>query len=329
MDEKQALLLSQYDVDIYRAMRMKGAWLLETDKGLKLFGTCPFGESKLAFEQKIKQQAKEQGFAAVDSYVKTKDGTYLVAGPYNEFFVMRDWFIGEECDVQCTEHVLEAVTTLAKLHLCLTGLTLAPEEDAFSKQAKLPELLERRNRELRRVRSYIRSKKQKSAFEQKFLSRFSLQYEQAEEAVGWLSEAEYEEDYQEALSRGTVAHGNFTHHSVILSEDGTAVTGFQKAAVGMQVQDLYLLFRKMMEKREWDADFGKAMLSAYESIKPLTDRERKWMKVMLFYPEKFWKVANQYYNNRKSWIPEKNMQKLIQTMEQAEKKEECIRRLFT
>ena len=85
----------------------------------------------------------------------------------------------------------------------------------------------------------------------------------------------------------------------------------------------------MMEKQDWNETFGNAMLEAYEGIKPLTKRERKWMKVMLFYPEKFWKVANQYYNNRKSWIPEKNMQKLIQTMEQAEKKEECIRSLFT
>jgi len=53
------------------------------------------------------------------------------------------------------------------------------------------------------------------------------------------------------------------------------------------------------------------------------------LMLMLSYPEKFWKVANQYYNNRKSWIPEKNMQKLLQTMDQAEKKAESIKELFT
>ena len=56
--------------------------------------------------------------------------------------------------------------------------------------------------------------------------------------------------------------------------------------------------------------------------------EEKILKLMLAYPEKFWKVANQYYNNRKSWIPEKNMQKLIQTMNQIEKKTEAINTLL-
>lgn len=125
-------------------------------------------------------------------------------------------------------------------------------------------------------------------------------------------------------------HGSFTHHSVLLLPEGEmAVTGFDKAVTGIQIQDFYLLFRKMMEKWEWDISFGDSMLEAYHRIRPVPQEEQTLLKLMLSYPEKFWKVANQYYNNRKSWIPEKNMQKLLQTMEQAEKKEASINALFT
>ena len=71
-----------------------------------------------------------------------------------------------------------------------------------------------------------------------------------------------------------------------------------------------------------------SLLEEYNKVKPISKEEYHMLQVLVSYPEKFWKVANQYYNNRKSWIPEKNMQKLLQTMEQAKKKEECIQSLF-
>lgn len=108
-----------------------------------------------------------------------------------------------------------------------------------------------------------------------------------------------------------------------------AVIGFDKAVTGVQIQDFYQLFRKMMEKWDWDISLGDSMLEAYQSIRPVPEEEWQLLRPLLVYPEKFWKVANRYYNNRKSWIPEQNMQKLLQTMEQAKKKEESIKTLFT
>lgn len=330
MEERIADLLAQYDLVVYRAGRVKGAWMLETDRGLKCLGSCGYSEGKVKFEQRVKQYAADHGFNKVDLYVPNREQGFLVQGPYNEQFVMRSWFSGEECNAKSREHVLKSAETLAKLHNCLEGFELTEAEKEFCLQPKLTELFERRNKELRRVRTYIRSKKQKSVFEQNFLSQFDTQYAQAEQAAKLLKETEYEQYYNSRVKSGSMLHGNYTHHSVLLLPGGEmAVTGFDKAVAGIQIQDFYQLFRKMMEKWEWDSSLGESMLTAYNGIRQIPEEERRLLKLMLSYPEKFWKVANQYYNNRKSWIPEKNMQKLLQTMEQAEKKEECINSLFT
>ena len=330
MEDRIADLLAQYDLVVYRAGRVKGAWMLETDQGLKCLGSCNYSEGKIRFEQKVKQFATEHGFAEVDLYVPTREQTFLVPGPYNEQFVIKNWFYGEECNAKSKEHVLQTVETLASLHNSMQGLVLSEEEKAFCMQQKLPEVLERRNKELRRVRTYIRSKKQKSIFEQNFLAQFDIQYAQAEQAVQLLEKTGYEQYYNKEVEKGSMLHGNFTHHSVLLLSSGNmAVTGFDKAETGIRIRDFYLLFRKMMEKWEWDMSLGSDMLTAYDRIRPVPKEEWDLLRVMLSYPEKFWKVANQYYNNRKSWIPEKNMQKLLQTMEQAEKKEKSIQALFT
>ena len=330
MEDKISDLLAQYDLVVYKAGRVKGAWILETDRGLKSLGSCSYSEGKVAFEQKVKLFASEHGFSALDLYVENKEQGFLVQGPYNEQFVMKNWFYGEECDAKNRAHVLQTVKTLARLHNSLKGLPLSVEEQAFCLQQRVPELLERRNKELRRVRAYIRSKKQKTVFEQNFLAQFDAQAAKAEEALALLDNGVYGNYYHDRVEEGCMLHGNYTHHSVLLlSEGDMAVTGFDKAVTGIQIQDFYQLFRKMMEKWDWDISLGDSMLEAYQSIRPVPAEEWQLLRLLLIYPEKFWKVANRYYNNRKSWIPEMNMQKLLQTMEQAEKKEESIKQLFT
>lgn len=329
MDDKISDLISQYGVEVHRASRVKGAWILETNQGLKYFGSCNYSESRAKLAQHIKQFIKENGFVAVDTFVLSKEENFLVQGPYNEMFVMRDWFYGEECNVKSKEQVLLLAKTLANLHLCMTHISISEEDENFCRQTKLTEQLEKRNRELRRVRAYIRAKKQKSSFEQKFLSRFEEQYEQAKQAEQLLLKEMYEEYYRQSIENGCFLHGNYTHHSVlVLSEEEMAVLGFDKVTKGIQIQDFYLLFRKMMEKWDWDIELGSSLLEEYNKIRTISKEEYHILQVLISYPEKFWKVANQYYNNRKSWIPEKNMQKLLQTMEQVKKKEECIQSLF-
>ena len=55
MDDRIADLLAQYELDVYRAGRVKGAWMLETNQGLKSLGSCSYSEGKRRYEQKVKQ----------------------------------------------------------------------------------------------------------------------------------------------------------------------------------------------------------------------------------------------------------------------------------
>ena len=145
MDDKIADLVAQYDVTVYRAGRVKGSWLLETDRGLKCLGGISYSEGKINFEQRVKELAIANGFGNVDLYVLNREQNFLTQGPYNEQFVMRNWFYGEECNAKNREQVLFMVETLAKLHTCLTGFLLTPEEKEFCCQSPVTELLEKRN----------------------------------------------------------------------------------------------------------------------------------------------------------------------------------------
>ena len=59
------------------------------------------------------------------------------------------------------------------------------------------------------------------------------------------------------------------------------------------------LFRKILEKQNWDKVYGNAMLREYGRVRPLSGEEQEIFRVRLSYPEKFWKLADHDYGSRK------------------------------
>ena len=47
------------------------------------------------------------------------------------------------------------------------------------------------------------------------------------------------------------------------------------------------------------------------------------------YPEKFWKIANFYYNSGKAWIPGRNMEKLERLLAQRKIKKAFLEQTFS
>lgn len=116
--------------------------------------------------------------------------------------------------------------------------------------------------------------------------------------------------YEKSLAEGWLCHGDYNQHHVLLSREGTAITDFGRCHYGVQTGDLAHFFRKILEKQNWDKVYGNAMLREYGRVRPLSGEEQEDLRVRLSYPEKFWKLADHYYGSRKSWIPEKNVEKL-------------------
>ena len=107
-----------------------------------------------------------------------------------------------------------------------------------------------------------------------------------------------------------------------------AVINFEKFALDVQVNDLYLFLRKILEKQDYDLRLGSRILKAYEQVRPLCREEKEYLSLRMQYPEKFWKLANYYYNTNKAWIPGKHMEKLEKFLAQREKRVSFSRKIL-
>lgn len=324
MDEKIKDVMAKYDLQVHSMYRVRGAYVFDTNKGQCILREYRGLVKKAETIQKIKEKIVEQGNPYIDLYERNKEGKLLTENCMGTPYVLKHWFCGEDCDLKNPEHLVLAAENLAHLHSCMKNCL----EQSLPFQADTVEdTLVKHNRELRRVRTYIREKKQRNAFELFFLSLFSEFYQEAEYAEDMLKQVNMSELYDKVFQEQTFCHGSYNYHNLIMLPQGVATMDFEKTHLQLQVLDLYDLARKLMEKSGWNSKWLRTLLVRYHQIRPLSQAEKKILKIKLCYPEKFWKITNHYYNRKKSWISGKNIEKLQSLQQQKLARQKLIGKL--
>ena len=324
MNEKYTEVLEQYELELVSARRGRGAWICETNQGLKLVREYKGTVKRLEFEEYVLAFVQEKGYPLVDRYVRNKEGYLVSPAEDGTRYIVKDWFSDRECNLKDSGEVLRAVGQIAGLHKILREIPFEEEWNMGSILAEpAGQEMERHNREMRRAKNFIRGKQKKTEFELSVIGSFSHFYSQAQEACKGMGQIGNEGENEQFLS-----HGDVNQHHVLITPQGIAMIEFNKLHFGLQIEDLYHFMRKAMEKHDWNITLGLSILDVYDRVLPMTEKDRKRLYYLLLYTEKYWKQINFYYNTNKAWIPAKNVEKLKNLEEQEENKGKFLSRIY-
>ncbi len=314
VEDKRINVLENYDLQVLRTYKGRGALICETDQGLKILREYTGRESRAESQQRLLTRVSEAGFGLVDFYFRNKEDKILSVDKMNHTYVLKDWYEGVECNVLKPEEIKEATLNLARLHKAMSspgdqdlqGTVIHSVKNEFIKHT----------REMKKILYYMRRRSCKSEFELYFAKYFDIFFQEAEQVLDQIKDWDETKFHEQIIQKGQFCHGEYTYHNVLFCNQGTVTINFEKYQIDTPIHDLYQFMRKVLEKNEWNRDIGCLILSVYEQENPLTIEERRNLYYRLAYPEKFWKMANFYYNSNKAWIPEKNIEKLKILVEQ-------------
>lgn len=327
MNEKGLSVLEQYDLKIIRTFKGRGCILCETNQGLKLLKELNCYHQRVEFQNEVLNLLKNSSDFKIDGFVKTSSQELIAKDKDEYYYIVKDWYEGRECDVLNEQEILLAVKKMGKMHNTL--ILSKTEAVAKNKYEDLREEFEKHNKELKKVRSFIRDKNNKSNYEICFIHHFEGFWQEGSEATSRLKNSSYEAIKKYAENQGRICHGDYNHHNIlILNRGGIAIVNFDKCYIGIQTGDLYHFMRKIMEKHNWSIPLGKKMLKSYQEVRPLSEEEKENLFLRFLYPEKFWKLANHYYNSNKAWMPAKNIEKLELLVEQNRAKRQFLTNVF-
>lgn len=323
MQDYELKILEQYPVEVRSTRKTRGAFFCDTDKGLLLLKEAGTLRKRVPALYRLHEHLQEQGMKYIDQFVKNKDGECISISE-DGAYVLKYWFHGRECDIRKSKELLDGAKNLAKLHL----KTTIEIDEYIPQSVHVKEEYLSHNRELTKVRKYVRGKATKEEFELEFLKCFDGMYHWAELALATLDASAYETLYADSLQQNCITHGEYNYHNILMLPDGIATTNFDKCRRNVQAEDVYYYLRKAMEKNGWNVRLCDCILNAYCAVRPLSDREMEYIRVRFIYPEKFWKIADSYYRSNKAWVPAKNIEKLKMTIMQTKEKEELLKDIF-
>lgn len=325
MNEKGINVLDEYELEVLNVRKGRGVLIIETNKGMKKLVELKGTQAHVEFQNTVQEKLLQEEGIKTDNFVRNKNNELITSDKDNKKYVLKNHIEGDECDIKNQQEISMMVRNLAKLHksMCLEeGLGL--KEEPFNREIMKKEF-EKHNKELRKIRRYIRTRSSISVFESKFLKEFEGFYEEGERALELLEKSSYKILCDKSFEQGMICHGDYNYHNVIFGKRGTATINFEKCHIGIQMEDLYDFMRKILEKNNWDKKLGKKILTEYRTVRNISIEEQENLYIRLMYPEKFWKQANQYYNSNKAWISNKTIEKLEAVSVQNSKKQEFLK----
>ena len=276
-------------------------------------------------------QGKLKDSLRTDTLIRTKEGALFVKDLDNSVYILEEQVEGKECSYKNEEDIVKACGAMAKLHLKF--MTPQSEKICVMPVFFYADEMERHTIECKRVRNYLRKLHNKTEFERALLKEYDYFLEKAV-AVTRRAREESQAEYEAYVnSNGLYCHGDYQYHNVIFGKGSsgayTGIVNLEHFAHDAGARDFYLLFRKISEKCDWSLDMAQSMLDAYQNRRVFPPIEWRSLCLRLEYPEKFWKIINFYYNSRKSWMPNRNYDKLESLIRQEKNREKLLNKFFS
>ena len=308
-------IAANYGLEVKNIIPYKDTYMVQTDKGRKILKRMLFSAERILFIHGAKEHLANKGFTNIDRYMATLKG-----GPCflfdNASYVLYDLLEGRECNFDNDMEVRKAAVLLASMHSASRGYKPPEGSKIQDELGMLPGYFSKRLEDIKKLRKI--AKKGKSRFDHLFLENTDYFIGLGEQAASELEKSNYMNLINKARAEGVFCHHDFTHHNIVCSEDVFSIINFDYCCFELKIYDLANLIRRKMRKCSWGMDKAVLIIDGYNSVEQLSRDEIAVMKLILQFPQKFWRVVNRYYNSRRSWSERSFVMKLQEVLDEVD-----------
>lgn len=307
-------IATKYDIDIQESYIVRDSLILSEENSKKKISRTSLSVDRILFNHIAKEHLASSGFPYTDRYIVNSDGLpYTIID--NNIYTATNHIDGRECNFDNTIDLIRASIALASMHLASLGATY-PEQYSFAKRdlGSMPDIFQHRLNELIRFKRL--AKKGKSHFDYVYMKEADYYINEASETLSNIKKSSYYNLINQANTDNTLCHHDFTQHNVILTPDHEYITSFNNCCIEIKEYDIANFLRRKMRKCNWDFAIGKCILDNYRSICKLRDDEFDVLQIILRFPQKFWRIANKYYNSKRSWCEKSCLEKINEVLDE-------------
>lgn len=277
---------------------VKDSAKVNTPEGFKCIKKVNYSVERLLFIHDVKEHLVQRGLKFIDRFIKAPSGyPYVVHN--NDIYVLIDWIDGKECDFDNMAEIKTAIEGLARFHGCSEGYLPSENIKAKNELGKLPLVLKKRSDEFLKLKKI--AKKGKNRFDYVYMENVDFYLEKSLNSLKILSSPAYERLVEKAERSKGICHRDYSYHNLILSrEGGLYIINFDYCCYEIRAYDLISFLRKIMSECNWNVEVAMNVINWYDTVSRLDEDEIKIIAALMEYPQKFWRIANRYYNSKRT-----------------------------
>lgn len=322
MQEMDREVAVRFGIEVKSLVPYKDTFIAVTPQGRKVIRRMPFSPERLKFVHGAKEHLVKSGFEGVDRYLSTLEGEPCFSFD-NSCYTVIDFVNGRESNFDNDNDVRRAAAVLAELHKASRGYIAPVGCRTQDELGKLPGYFGKRLEDIRKMKK--QAKRGKGRFDQMFLEQVGYFYETGESAAAELGLSSYGQLVEKTREEGLFCHHDYTHHNIMTEGEKTTVMNFDYCCFELKIYDIANLIRRKMRKCDWDISKTEQIIKAYDAVETISKEELAVMGIILKFPQKFWRVANRYYNSRRSWSEKSFVIRLQEVIEETEYHKEFLK----
>lgn len=294
-----SLILKNWDlqieeIEMIQSGQMALVWKVYTSDGPKCLKRIHRPEKKALFSIHAQNYLSMKGIR-VPKIVKTKNGElFKKYGPF--LFVVYDWIEGAPFDLSVSEDLSEMMKALAYFHKESAGYEPLPGVPVFSKLGKWPKHYMKRCQQLESWKKLAKLNSE-DPFSQLYLAEIDSFIEKGNQTLHDLLNSDYERWVEEMKQRPLLCHQDYGTGNTLLGNDGhTWIIDLDTVAFDLPIRDLRKMIVPLLDHSGvWDEKKLELIIESYESVFPLTDRQKKMMFIDMLFPYELHEKALEKY----------------------------------
>lgn len=239
----------------------------------------------------------------------------------NMLFILTYWVEGDKCDFDNINHLYLSSKTLGKIHK--TSKNFTPIFGSVKRQS-LDDYHLTLTKHLNSILKCANlANNYQDKFSKIFLKNLDYNLELAKLALSFTSSMD-KDDLSTSL-----CHGDYVNKNIIINKDCIWIIDFDKCSYDYCSHDIAYFLRRLLKRpsSNWSTYLTLKVIDSYLENNSLTESDFKYILAYIAFPQKFWKISRDYYNNIKKCNPISFCTLLEKGLERSETQLDFIYRL--
>ncbi|MGM0836813.1 MAG: CotS family spore coat protein [Bacillota bacterium] len=281
-------------IEVVQGGQMALVWKIHTSEGPICLKRIHRPEKKALFSINAQNYLAMKG-TRVPGIIPNKHGVlYTKHGPF--LFVVYEWIEGRPFELTVQEDLEFIMKGLAEFHTASIGYRPPDGIPIFTKLGRWPNHYIKRCQQMETWKIMAQTMPE-DPFSQLYLAEIDSFIQEGRSTLARLKQSEYPAWVSELKGSPTLCHQDYGTGNSLLGNDGQIwVIDLDTVSFDLPIRDLRKMIIPLLDTTGvWDEEQFHIMINAYESISPLTEKQKEIMFIDMLFPYELYDVIRERY----------------------------------